>query len=61
MSDVKLPPMKRKKGRPKGGEQTVIGLGKKHKRKDSKRPTTFWKKSPKEKDRSKFIIMVVFK
>ena len=53
--------MKRKKGRPKGGEQTVIGLGKKHKRKDSKRPTTFWKKSPKEKDRSKFIIMVVFK
>jgi len=49
----------RRKGKPKGAEQTVIGVGQKRKREGDK-PIKFWKKPPKEKDRGMHFSLLIF-
>ena len=57
ISSLKLPPTQKKRGHPKGGELTVIGLPKK--RKDDG-PVAFFRKQPKEMERS-FVYIQSFK
>lgn len=51
VSDLKLPPIMKKRGRPKGAEKTVIGLPtrKKFKGDQVRKPVPFFKKSPANK------------
>ena len=53
ISNLKLPPKSKKRGRPKGSELTAIGLPKK-KRKEGG-PTAFIRKHPKEKEQGVFV------
>lgn len=50
VSNIKLPPKVKKRGRPKGSELTVIGLPKK--RKTQGKPVAFIKKHSKQKEQS---------
>ena len=49
LGEVKLPPKLRKRGRPKGADQTVIGLPKKRHR--GNKPVPFLKKLPSDKEK----------
>ena len=50
MSNLKLPPKMKRKGRPKGSGLTAIGFAKKKERSDGK-PIVFIKRHLKEKER----------
>ena len=52
IDDVTLPPPVKRRGRPRGGEMTVIGLPKK--RKIAARPVPFIRKSPQDKEASTY-------
>lgn len=47
-----MPPVLKKRGRPKGAEKTVIGLPRKKAKKES-RPVQFLKKIPIDRERGK--------
>ena len=49
LSQIKLPPKLRKRGRPKGAEKTVIGLPRKKHR--GNKPVPFAKKQPSDKEK----------
>jgi len=52
ISNLKLPPKSKIRGRPKGSELTAIGLPKKRKEGG---PTAFIRKHPKEKEQGVFV------
>lgn len=53
IQSIKLPPIYRKRGRPKGHEKTVIGLPcKRHKKGISLNPVPFTRKHPEDRERS---------
>lgn len=56
MSQIKLPPRIRKRGRPKGADKTVLGLPKKKSRKG---PTPFSRMAPQDKEKGTIFEVVV--
>ena len=51
MSELKLPPVMKKRGRPKGAEKTVIGLPRKKFKGNTIKPASFLKKSPADREK----------
>lgn len=51
---IAMPPIIRKRGRPKGSDKTIIGLPKKKKKSLENKPLPFLKKTPKEREEGIF-------
>ena len=61
IQNIKLPPIIRKRGHPKGHEKTAIGLPCKQRRKGtSMNPVLFSKKHPEDRERGKSYTFVKF-
>lgn len=58
VSELKMPPAIKKRGRPKGNELTVVGLPAKKRRKNCRAPCPFPKMHTSEKERGNGVIKI---